>query len=110
MHRLGFTNRPFLFLTVTVFVFFTGWSAQGVEFSWQASAATSTTVSQKKSKPLARTVATALRYINAVAADQRVRVGQLDFACQFSMVKSLKKGLKRFPKKSDREKHTSIST
>ena len=99
MHRLGFANRPILFLTVTVFAFFTGWNAQGVEFSWQAAVATSTTTSQKKAKTLAPTVATALRYINAIAADQRVRVGQLDFACQFSMVASLEKGLKRFPPK-----------
>ena len=46
-------------------------------------------------------VSAAVRYVNAMAAGDRVAVGRLDFACQFRMVEGTKKGLKLFPKGSD---------
>ena len=50
---------------------------------------------------LSRAEATAILYIRAMAAGDRVKVGQLDFACQFRMVGTTTKGTTIFPHKSD---------
>ncbi len=54
-----------------------------------------------KSAKASPAVSAAVRYVNAMAAGDRVAVGRLDFACQFRMVEGTMKGLKLFPKGSD---------
>ena len=63
-----------------------------------ASAAAAT----KKSKPAVTAAeATARRYAEAMGAGNTVAVGQLDFACQYSLVAAAPHGIKRYPADSD---------
>ncbi len=59
----------------------------------------------KKSKenPVANRLAaeTALRYVHAIAKNDRVTVGQLDFACQYRLVMTSSPGLKTYPAATD---------
>jgi len=63
-----------------------------------ASAAAAT----KKSKPAVTAAeATARRYAEAMGAGNTVAVGQLDFACQYSLVSAAPHGIKRYPADSE---------
>ncbi len=56
----------------------------------------------KKSKSAVTTAeATARRYAEAMGAGNTVVVGQLDFACQYSLVAAAPHGIKRYPADSD---------
>ncbi len=56
----------------------------------------------KKSKSAVTTAeATARRYAEAMGAGNTVVVGQLDFACQYSLVTAAPHGIKRYPADSD---------
>jgi len=56
----------------------------------------------KKSKSAVTTAeATARRYAEAMGAGNTVVVGQLDFACQYSLVTAVPHGIKRYPADSD---------
>ena len=69
----------------------------GIESADWASAATV----QKQSTTPSAVVATAMRYVEAMAAGDHVTVGQLDFACQFRMMTAAEQPLNSFPKTSD---------
>ena len=56
----------------------------------------------KKSKQSVTTAeSTARRYAEAMGAGNTVAVGQLDFACQYSLVAAVPHGIKRYPADSD---------
>jgi len=61
---------------------------------------TSAATTAKKSKPTSAE-ATAQRYAEAVGKGDRVRVGQLDFACQYPLVVAAPHGIKTYPAHSD---------
>ncbi len=91
------TASVLLCLAMSVFI---AWGL--MDDSQAAAASASKTV--KKAKPSGRpspSIAAAQRYAEALAKGDRITVGQLDFACLYTMVKAAGGKLKTFPAESD---------
>src|SRR4029077_5476225 len=70
----------------------------------EPSSASAATTAMKSKRAVTSAEATAQRYAEAMGKGEKVRVGQLDFACQYPLVAGALRGLKNYPRS---EEHTS---
>jgi len=67
----------------------------------EAPSASAAAAAKKSNQSVTAAEATARRYAEAMGAGNTVAVGQLDFACQYSLVAAAPHGIKRYPADSD---------
>ena len=67
----------------------------------EAPSASAAAAAKKSKQSVTTAEATARRYAEAMGAGNTVAVGQLDFACQYSLVAAAPHGIKRYPADSD---------
>ena len=70
-------------------------------FLVEAPSASAAAAAKKSKQSVTAAEATARRYAEAMGAGNTVGVGQLDFACQYSLVAAAPQGIKRYPADSD---------
>ena len=63
--------------------------------------ASAAAVAKKSKQALTSAEATAQRYVEAMGKGDKVRVGQLDFACQYPLIVAAPHGIKTYPADSD---------
>jgi len=63
--------------------------------------ASAAAVTKKSKQALTSAEATAQRYVEAMGKGDKVRVGQLDFACQYPLIVAAPHGIKTYPADSD---------
>ena len=67
----------------------------------EAPSASAAAAAKKSKQSVTTAESTARRYAEAMGAGNTVAVGQLDFACQYSLVAAAPHGIKRYPADSD---------
>ena len=67
----------------------------------EAPSASAAAAAKKSKQSITAAEATARRYAEAMGAGNTVAVGQLDFACQYSLVAAAPHGITRYPADSD---------
>ena len=67
----------------------------------EISSAFATAIAKKSKQTVTSAETTAQRYAEAMGAGNKVRIGQLDFACQYPLVVASLHGIKTFPSDSD---------